>query len=128
MATHPQPPGRIPAPRRGVVRDAQLQGGWNFSPAVEDARLVRWIVDRLTELWPDDIRWKLDPGPHPQETHILSVDSSTAREQLGWSSPWGLDEALSSIVAWYLALRDGDDMRAVTLGQIEAFEAADRSS
>jgi len=67
------------------------------------------------------------PGPHPHETHIPSLDSSKAREQLGWSSPWGLDEALSSIVAWYLALRDGDDMRAVTLGQIEAFEAADRS-
>jgi len=105
----------------------ELQGGWNFGPAFEDARPVRWIVDHLTELWPDDIRWELDPGPHPHETHFLSLDSSKAREQLGWSSTWGLDEALSSIVAWYLALRDGADMRAVTLGQIEAFEAADRS-
>jgi len=64
------------------------------------------------------------PGPHPHETHIPSLDSSKAREQLGWSSTWGLDEALSSIVAWYLALRDGADMRAVTLGQIEQFVSA----
>jgi hypothetical protein len=27
-------------------------------------------------------------------------------------------------LSWYLALRDGHDMRAVTLGQIEEFEAA----
>jgi CDP-glucose 4,6-dehydratase len=102
----------------------ELQGGWNFGPAYDDARPVRWIADRLTELWPDEIRWELDPGPHPHEAHFLSLDSTKAREGLGWSPTWGLDEALSSIVAWYLALRNGEDMRAVTLGQIEAFEAA----
>jgi hypothetical protein len=36
----------------------------------------------------------------------------------------GLDAALSSIVEWYRALREGADMRAVTLGQIEAFQYA----
>jgi CDP-glucose 4,6-dehydratase len=102
----------------------ELQGGWNFGPAQDDARPVRWIADRLSELWPDEIRWELDEGAHPHEAHFLSLDSTKARERLGWAPTWGLDEALASIVAWYLALRDGEDMRAVTLGQIEAFEAA----
>jgi hypothetical protein len=39
-----------------------------------------------------------------------------------------LDETLQSIVDWYQALRDGADMRAVTLGQIEAFSYAARSA
>jgi CDP-glucose 4,6-dehydratase len=107
-----------------LYENPELQGGWNFGPALDDARPVRWIADRLTELWPDEIRWELDEGPHPHEAHFLSLDSTKAREGLGWVPTWGLDEALSSLVAWYLALRAGEDMRTVTLRQIEEFEAA----
>lgn len=103
---------------------AELQGGWNFGPALDDARAVRVIADRLTELWPGELRWELDPGPHPHEAHFLALDSSKAREQLGWSPTWSLDEALACIVAWYSALRDDEDMRAVTHAQIETFAAA----
>lgn len=40
-----------------------------------------------------------------------------------WTARGGLDleEALASIVDWYRELRSGADMRAVTVGQIEAF-------
>ena len=108
-----------------ALHDApELQGGWNFGPPYDDARPVRWIVDRLSELWPDTIRWELDEGPHPHEPHFLSLDSTKAREGLGWLPTWSLEEALASIVDWYLALRNGEDMRAVTLEQIEAFDAA----
>lgn len=110
-----------------ALHDApELQGGWNFGPAHDDARPVRWIADRLSELWPDEIRWELDEGPHPHEAHFLSLDSTKARARLGWAPTWALDEALASIVAWYLALRNGEDMRTVTLRQIEQFEAGAR--
>jgi CDP-glucose 4,6-dehydratase len=49
------------------------------------------------------------------------LDSSRARERLGWRPRWNLDRALSSIVDWHLALRSGADMRALTLQQIEEF-------
>jgi CDP-glucose 4,6-dehydratase len=104
--------------------DAGHQGGWNFGPAAGDARPVRWIADRLTELWPGELRWDIDPGPHPQEAGHLTLDSSKARRELGWAPTWGLDEALAGIVGWYGALRAGDDIRAATLAQIEAFQAA----
>jgi CDP-glucose 4,6-dehydratase len=103
------------------------QGAWNFGPALGDARPVRWIADRVTELWPGELRWELDsdpPTPHPHEAHYLALDSTKARERLGWAPVWDLDEALAGTVAWYRALRDGEDMRAVTLAQIKAFEAA----
>jgi CDP-glucose 4,6-dehydratase len=95
--------------------------GWNFGPVEEDARPVGWMVERITELWPDELRWTLDDGPHPHEARYLKLDSSRARGRLGWRPPVALDEALASIVEWYLALREGADMRAVTLGQIESF-------
>jgi CDP-glucose 4,6-dehydratase len=102
--------------------------GWNFGPADEDARPVGWIVERMAELWPDELRWVLDEGPHPHEARYLKLDSSRAKGRLGWRPPVALDEALQSIVDWYQALRDGADMRALTLGQIEAFSYAARSA
>ncbi len=106
-----------------VVRDAAASG-WNFGPAAEDARPVRWIADRLTQLWPEQLRWDVDPGPHPHEAAYLSLDSSRARSALGWRPRWDLDRALASIVDWHLALRSRADMRAVTLQQIEEFTAS----
>ncbi len=106
-----------------LVDGAPVDQGWNFGPAQSDVQPVRWIADRLTELWPDPLRWELDPGPHPHEAHFLSLDSTRARERLGWRPRWALAEALAAIVAWHLAERAGDDLRAVTLGQIDAFTA-----
>jgi CDP-glucose 4,6-dehydratase len=109
---------------QALWEDAAFAGGWNFGPALDDARPVRAIADRLTELWPDALRWELDPGPHPHEAGYLALDSTKARTQLGWAPAWNLDQALERIVEWYGAWRAGEDMRAVTLAQIEAFEAA----
>jgi len=102
----------------------QRHTGWNFGPDHGDARTVRWIADRMTELWPGTLTWEHDRGAHPREAHHLALDSTSAREQLGWTPTWDLDDTLRAIVDWYIALRDGEDMRAVTLAQIEAFAAA----
>ena len=117
-------------PLSGYLRLAQAmygsddhQGGWNFGPALDDARPVRWIADRLTELWPGELLWALDSGPHQHEAHFLALDSSKARERLGWAPSWDLEQGLAGVVDWYRALKDGEDMRAVTLGQIAAFQA-----
>jgi CDP-glucose 4,6-dehydratase len=108
----------------GLWATPEHEGGWNFGPALEDARPVRAIAEGITALWPDDVGWDVDPGPHPYEAQFLALDSAKARERLGWAPTWDLDEALEAVVSWYLALRAGEDMRAVTLGQIEAFQRA----
>lgn len=97
--------------------------GWNFGPAADDARPVKWIADRLTDAWPAPLAWEFDEGPHPHEAHYLALDSTKAQERLGWTPRWELDETISRIVEWYAALRDGEDMRAVTLRQLDAFSA-----
>jgi CDP-glucose 4,6-dehydratase len=102
--------------------------GWNFGPPEQDARSVGAIVERVGELWPDELRWGIDDGPHPHEARYLKLDSSRARARLGWRPLLGLDEALQATVAWYTQLHEGADMRAVTLGQIEAFGYAGASS
>jgi CDP-glucose 4,6-dehydratase len=109
---------------QALDEDPGAAGGWNFGPALEDARPVSWITERLSELWPGDLRWQPDPGPHPHEASYLALDSGKARERLGWTPAWGLDDALRSIVSWYGDLREGADMRRTTLEQIDAFRAA----
>ena len=98
--------------------------GWNFGPVEEDARPVGSIVERVSALWPDELRWRLDEGPHPHEARYLKLDSSRARVRLGWLPLLGLDRALEATVGWYRELREGADMRAVTLGQIEALQCS----
>jgi CDP-glucose 4,6-dehydratase len=104
--------------------DPAAASAWNFGPSEEDARPVGWILERLDALWPGGLAWEHDAGEHPHEAFHLKVDSSRARARLGWAPRWDLEQALASIVEWYGALRAGDDMRAATLAQLEAFQRA----
>jgi CDP-glucose 4,6-dehydratase len=102
--------------------------GWNFGPADEDAQPVGWIVRRMSTLWPEELHVTHDEGPHPHEARHLKLDSSSARLRLGWQPAWGLEQGLDAVVDWYTRMRHGEDMRAVTIGQIDAFQRASSSA
>jgi CDP-glucose 4,6-dehydratase len=55
---------------------------------------------------------------------MLRLDSTKARQRLGWRPRWGLEEALARTIDWHRAWQGGADMAAVSLAQIEAFETA----
>jgi CDP-glucose 4,6-dehydratase len=97
-------------------------GAWNFGPPDEDARTVGWIVERISELWPQNVGWSVDEGPHRHEARYLKLDSSRARRCLGWQPVVPLNAALASVVEWYMALAAGADMREVSIGQIETLQ------
>jgi CDP-glucose 4,6-dehydratase len=105
----------------GSPRAAQMAEAWNFGPREGDARTVGWIVERLAELWGGALRWELDRDENPPEASYLALDSGKAERELGWCAEWDLGEALERIVQWHEAERRGEDMRAVTLAQIELF-------
>jgi CDP-glucose 4,6-dehydratase len=97
--------------------------GWNFGPPDEDAKPVQWIVDRLAARWGGGAGSELDRGNHPHEAHFLKLDSSKARARLGWAPRLRLAEALEWIVDWYRNYEAAGDVRALTLAQIERYEA-----
>jgi CDP-glucose 4,6-dehydratase len=95
---------------------------WNFSPAVEEAKPVSWLVEGLRQRWPGELSVQVTPNSNdPHEARLVKLDASKARERLGWAPRWSLDRAIDAIVDWYEAYRYGRDLRAVTLEQIEAF-------
>jgi CDP-glucose 4,6-dehydratase len=98
----------------------QYAKGWNFGPPERDARPVRWVVERLSELWPGGIRWREDEGPHPHEATYLKLDSTLARERLGWRPPMDIEAGLRATVEWYRRMTEGASMRPVTEEQIAA--------
>jgi CDP-glucose 4,6-dehydratase len=112
---------------QALWRSSEHAHGWNFGPPEEDARPVGWIVERVAELWPRELQWELDAGPHPHEARYLKLDSSLARTRLAWHPPMTLEQALKATVDWYRELGEGGDMRAVTLRQVEAVEYASAS-
>ncbi|MCP9489062.1 MAG: CDP-glucose 4,6-dehydratase [Solirubrobacteraceae bacterium MAG38_C4-C5] len=107
---------------QALVADPQTQGGWNFGPPAGAAPTVGELAARLAALWPGDVEVIHEREARSREAAALALDSTKAREQLGWTPRWDLDETLRAVVAWHAAHAAGDDLRAVTLAQIEAYE------
>jgi CDP-glucose 4,6-dehydratase len=101
-----------------------VERAWNFGPPAGEARSVGWVAERLVELWQGELSWVADEAPQPPEAEYLLLDSGAAERELGWLPPWGLQEALERTVEWHRCQRAGEDMRARTLAQIDAFTAA----
>ena len=98
-------------------------GAWNFGPSADDARPVGWLVEQLVARLPDTA-WRHDGAAGPHEAARLKLDSRKAHEQLGWRPRWPLAQALDRTVDWHLAWRRGDDMQAMCMAQIDAYEQA----
>jgi CDP-glucose 4,6-dehydratase len=95
--------------------------GWNFGPHDADARPVSWIADALAKEWGGDAAWLTDDRDHPHEATYLKLDTSKARRRLDWRPRWSLGEALGRVVAWHRAWLAGDDVRELSLQQIDDY-------
>ena len=94
---------------------AEWAAPWNFGP--EESRPVSWVVERVRERWPLDVR-VADPGDGV-EAPELRLDATAARERLQWRPQMDAEAALAATVSWYDEVRAGAIARAVTLTQIE---------
>jgi CDP-glucose 4,6-dehydratase len=103
--------------------DAAAADVWNFGPEPGDELPVSAIADRLAALWGEGLEWRAEGDGGPAETAVLRLDSTKARERLGWAPRWDLDEALAATVDWFRAWSAGADVRGITAAQIAAFTA-----
>jgi CDP-glucose 4,6-dehydratase len=98
-----------------LSESAEWAAPWNFGP--EDARPVRWIVERVAESWPLEVRVE-EPGD-AIEAPAVRLDATAARTRLGWRPRMDLSAGLDATVSWHDQVRAGADARAVTEAQIE---------
>ena len=98
---------------------------WNLGPDDADARTVQWIVEFLCKRLPG-AQWQCDSTQQTHEANTLRLDSSRARCRLGWYPRWNLQTALDKTLSWHQAWRRGSDMTAISLQQIQEYEATAR--
>ena len=96
--------------------------GWNFGPRDEDARPVKWIVERLCQSWGEGASWQLQPGDHPHEANFLKLDISKSKQRLDWKPRLSLEQALDHITYWHRAWLQGQDTRSICLQQINQYQ------
>ena len=101
---------------------AGYAGPWNFGPADEDSRPVRWVVEALARRMEVDVRWELDPAPRPHEAGVLRLDCSKAREQLGWKPRLPLATAIERVAEWYRGQARHDNAAELTRDQILRYQ------
>lgn len=106
-----------------LVDNARFAQAWNFGPEDCDARSVEWIVNSLCRLLPG-AAWLHETAPQPHEAGTLKLNSSKAKQQLGWQPRWRLDTALEKTVMWHQAWKCGEDMAVFSLTQIRDYEEA----
>ena len=99
---------------------------WNFGPADDDVRPVRWLLDHLTTKLAGT-NWRHVGGEHLHEAGYLKLDSSKARNILDWRARWNLSTALDMTLEWHRAWRAGHDMSDVCMQQIRAHQSVQHS-
>lgn len=108
---------------RLYIEGQSFAEGWNFGPNSDDARPVKWIVERMINQWGHGASWQIDDRKHPHEAHYLKLDISKAKAKLGWSPRWTLEKALEQITDWHRAWMNNSDMKAVCLRQIKDYHS-----
>ena len=76
-------------------------GGWNFGPAVDDVLPVREVIRQACAEWSAIQCHEHESAANPHEAHLLSLDCTKAREQLGWTPVWNTETAIQRTIAWY---------------------------
>ena len=107
---------------------SQFAGAWNFGPASVQCADVGYIAGKLCSELECDITYGEPTKEQMHEAAMLSLDSTKARERLGWEPILSLEQALSLTAKWYHCYREGQDMLEKTKEQLADFLEQVRAS
>ena len=105
-----------------LARPARFASSYNFGPNDEDIWPVKRIATKLVQLWGGGASWIRDPDLSVHEDHVLRLDASKARVELGWKPRLKIETALEWTMAWYRAWNQGDNMAEFSTTQILKYE------
>lgn len=94
---------------------------WNFGPDVEDSRPVGDVARMVGDQFGISIDMPKTP-PTRHEAGLLRLDSTLAKERLGWRPRWALPQAVSSTVEWYRHWLAGSNMHEYSISQIDQYQ------
>jgi CDP-glucose 4,6-dehydratase len=102
-----------------------LASSWNFGPRDEDNRAVQEVVELVISSWGGGARWEKQDSEEPHEANLLKLDCSKAHTKLGWMPKWSLETATQKIVQWQKAFQAKENMRELSLAQINHYMSSE---
>lgn len=112
---------------QAVVTTEVMPSALNFGPETSDMVPVSDLVDFSAELWADeaggspDPVWTADPKPHYSETSKLTLDSSRALSELGWSSTLSWRDTMTMTLTWYREYLSGVSAKALVQRDLDLY-------
>ena len=105
-----------------IANDAHAGiNAWNFGPGARSERSVGDLLDVFCAAWGRDAHVIADNAVHPAEARLLRLDTSQAQALLGWSPLLDFEQSVAWTVDWYRAFAAREDMRALTIRQVESY-------
>ena len=99
----------------------KFDGSWNFGPNLEAVKPVKSLVNSFTEAWGiKDEKWIQSENDGLQESKYLSLDSSKARNILGWREKLNFEDSISWTVDWYRNV-NSKNVQQISMNQVEKF-------
>ena len=98
-------------------------GEWNFGPLLDEKYSVAELVETFAKYWKvyNKVRsWNLEEVPQPHEAGYLLLDSSKARETLGWCDKLDFEHSIQMTVEWYKQSVTKNPLE-VTMNQVRSF-------
>ncbi|MEN9446745.1 MAG: hypothetical protein RJA25_34 [Bacteroidota bacterium] len=95
---------------------------WNFGPSEDQDKTVSWLTDTLIKYWGSGIKWIQNSSELKRETNLLRLNSTKAKQFLGWKSQWSIETTLAKTVEWYQSYFKEENMQNITLKQIDEFQ------
>lgn len=107
---------------RALRGDRDVAKAWNFGPDAGGEVPVRRVLELLHQSISFEWRY-LEPPQHLHEAEVLRLDSSMARNELGWTPRYNVEEAIALTGEWYTRVLAGEDARIITSAQLRAYAA-----
>lgn len=104
--------------QRLILGDESCACAWNFGPNKEGHLSVEDLLNLVRRYWPQ-MDWQLDTRLNPYEAKFLSLDSTKARQELGWKPVWDNERTILETVKWYRAWLEQGEI--ITFDQISSF-------
>ena len=112
--------GYIMLAEKLILDNKKYSGAWNFGPYQKDTRSVSSVIDFLVSK-KNNSKYSFNKKENLYEAKTLKLDSTKARENLGWEPKWTLEEALSNTLEWNEAFLRKENMKDFSIRQIDSF-------
>jgi len=109
-----------------LYSDSSLVGSYNFGPQTHDVAPVRRVIELANQVYgPSTVLWG-DGHQGPHEAGLLSLEIAKAKEILGVSPRWNLEETVARTMQWYLQFREGAGAHLLCEADIAEFNCLEK--